>query len=177
MRTLIVFRHAKAAREPGLPDHQRPLTDRGRRNARAMGEWLAAEGLLPDHALISDAKRTRQTFQQSREKFPERLRVVSDPELYHASEDVLLAAIHHVPDSANCVLVCGHNPGLHDFTTGMVGAGEREALDRFRAGMPTAAVAVLGLDLARWRDAYWRSAKLLRFATPASITGELGDSD
>ena len=41
MRTLLVFRHAKAAREPGMSDHDRPLTDRGRRNARAMGEWLA----------------------------------------------------------------------------------------------------------------------------------------
>ncbi len=177
MRTLLVFRHAKAAREPGVADHERPLTDRGRRNARAMGEWLAAEGFIPDHALVSDAKRTRQTFQHAREKFPERLRTVNDPDLYLAEESTLLDAVRHVPDSASCVLLCGHNPSLHDFTTGMVGAGEREALDLFRAGMPTAAVAVLALDLVHWRDAHWRSAKLLRFVTPASITGEPGDSD
>ena len=177
MRTLVVFRHAKAAREPGLPDHERPLTERGRRNARAMGEWLAAEGFVPDHALISDAKRTRQTFQNARGAFPERLRLVSDPDLYHADEDILLAALRHVPDSSACVLVCGHNPGLHDFTTGLVGSGERDALDLFRDGFPTASVAVLAFETAGWRDARWRAAKLLRFATPASITGEPGDGD
>ena len=177
MRHLIVFRHAKAAREPGLPDHERPLTDRGRRNARAMGAWLAAEKFVPDYALVSDAKRTRQTFQLARTAFPERLRVVSDPELYHAGEDVLLAAIRHVPDAANSVLLCGHNPGLHDFTTGLVGSGERGALALFRDGFPTAAVAVLALDVAGWRDARWRAAELLQFATPASITGDQGDGD
>ena len=107
-------------------------------------------------------------------RFPERLRTVSDPELYLADEDALLAAIRHVPDSANCVLICGHNPGLHDFTTGLVGSGERSALDAFRNGFPTAAVAVLGLDLAHWRDAHWRGAQLLRFATPSSDHGRAG---
>ena len=177
MRTLLVFRHAKAAREPGLPDHERPLTDRGRRNARAMGEWLAEEKFVPDHALISDAKRTRQTFQNARGSFPDRLRIVSDPELYLADENTLLAALRHAPDSASCVLLCGHNPGLHDFTTGLVGSAERGALDLFRDGFPTASVAVLAFETASWRDAHWRAARLLRFATPASIIGESGDSD
>ena len=174
---LLVFRHAKASRESGIADHERPLTDRGRRNARQMGAWLAHSDLAPDHALISDSKRTRQTFEHARTAFPERLRVVSDPGLYHASEETLLAAVRATPDGTTRVLVCGHNPGVHDFTTAMVGSAERAALELFRDGFPTAAVAVLDLDVPFWRDVRWRAGRLTRFATPASVAGDAGDGE
>ena len=177
MLQLIVFRHAKAAREPGIADHDRPLAERGRRNAREMGAWLAAEGFAPDLALISDSKRTRQTFNLARTAFPARMRIFSDPQLYHASEAKLLAAVREIPSGASRVLLCGHNPGLHDFVTGLVGSADRPALDLFRTGFPTAALAVLGLDIAEWRDTRWRDARLLRFATPASVSGNGGDGD
>lgn len=174
---LLVFRHAKAAREPGIGDHDRPLTDRGRRNARHMGAWLASEHLIPDLALISDAKRTRQTFDLARTAFPSRMRIVSDPDLYLASEALLLTTLRQIQPGPTRILLCGHNPGLHDFTTGLVGAGDRAALEAFRAGFPTAAIAVLDVDAEGWSDIRWRAARLTRFMTPAALSEEGGDED
>lgn len=177
MLQLLVFRHAKAAREQGLDDHDRPLTDRGRRNARAIGAWLAQENFVPDLALISDAKRTRQTFNLARTAFSNRMRVVIDPDLYLASEAALLVTLRGTGEGPKRVLLCGHNPGLHDFTTALVGSANRDALELFRGGFPTAAIAVLDFDVPTWNDVRWRAARLVRFATPKSVADDEGDGE
>ena len=63
MKTLYLLRHAKSSWDhPGLRDHQRPLSSRGRRAAPAMGEHMAAQEWVPDLVLCSDAVRTRETW-------------------------------------------------------------------------------------------------------------------
>ncbi len=39
---LVLLRHAKSAYPPGVADHERPLNDRGRRDAPEAGRWLDA---------------------------------------------------------------------------------------------------------------------------------------
>ena len=61
-RTIIVMRHAKAE-QGGPSDFERQLTDRGMADAAAAGTWLAERGVVPDHALVSAAVRTQQTWE------------------------------------------------------------------------------------------------------------------
>jgi len=60
-KSLLLMRHSKAASPEGMPDHERPLADRGTREARAAGRWVAERGLMPELVLASDSLRTRQT--------------------------------------------------------------------------------------------------------------------
>ena len=60
-RRLLLLRHAKSA-WPDLADSERPLNDRGRRDAPAMGRWLRDKGYVPDLVLCSTAQRTRDTW-------------------------------------------------------------------------------------------------------------------
>src|ERR1700710_274986 len=62
MRRLILLRHAKSDRPAGVADRERPLNDRGRRAAAAVGAHLAREGFRPDLDLVSAAARTRETW-------------------------------------------------------------------------------------------------------------------
>ena len=62
MRRLLILRHAKSDYPDGTPDHERPLARRGREAAPRMAAYMAAEGLLPDAALVSTALRTRSAF-------------------------------------------------------------------------------------------------------------------
>ncbi len=63
MRRLVVMRHAKAvATAPS--DHARGLAPRGRADAEQVGRWLRERGIAPDAALVSDAQRTRETWEQ-----------------------------------------------------------------------------------------------------------------
>ena len=64
-KTLILMRHGKAEEGPGKPDHDRELAARGRRDAKAAGKWLHAEGLVPDLVICSTAQRTRQTWEEA----------------------------------------------------------------------------------------------------------------
>ena len=59
IRRLILTRHAKSDwDDPSLPDQERPLNARGRRSARALGDWLASRGYDPEEVLCSSARRT-----------------------------------------------------------------------------------------------------------------------
>ena len=58
----MLLRHAKSA-WPDVPDHDRPLAGRGRRNAPVMGRWLRTNGYVPDQVLCSTARRARETWQ------------------------------------------------------------------------------------------------------------------
>ncbi|HZI98950.1 MAG TPA: histidine phosphatase family protein, partial [Actinomycetales bacterium] len=61
-RRLLLIRHAKAAPDDDGGDHGRGLTARGRRDAAAIGRWLADNDLVPDLVLCSDARRARETW-------------------------------------------------------------------------------------------------------------------
>ena len=175
MLQLLILRHANAAREPSNNDHDRALTERGREDARAMGRWLAVERLVPDLALVSDATRTRQTFDLVRQELRGRLRAICEPALYEADDDAILRVLNAIPDGPTRVLICGHNPGLHDVTLALIDeGGDPVAREMLRAGMPTSAIAVLAFDWRTWCNVAPRSGQLLRFVTPALISGQAG---
>jgi len=60
---LVLVRHAKSAYPYGVPDHDRPLAGKGRRNAQAVGAWFVGEGPRPDLVICSDAQRARHTWE------------------------------------------------------------------------------------------------------------------
>ena len=114
MRRLVVLRHAKSAWPEGVPDYRRPLADRGRRDAAAVGRWLAAEVGPIDVALVSPATRTRQTWDIVAAELAGASTVVHDEQLYGEGPDSVLAVLGTLPESAETVLLIGHNPDLED---------------------------------------------------------------
>ena len=70
MKTLVLMRHAKSSWSGDLSDFDRPLNSRGIRSARALGNWLRSNDLLPDFALVSAAKRTVETFDKLKMNCP-----------------------------------------------------------------------------------------------------------
>ena len=58
-RRLMVMRHAKSSWKSQVPtDHERPLNERGRRDAARVGKRLAELGWVPDFVVSSDSRRT-----------------------------------------------------------------------------------------------------------------------
>ena len=92
MKTVILLRHAKSSwTDPALADHDRPLNDRGRGAAPAMGEWLARRDLVPDLVVCSSAVRARETVERMASAVPGMPRAVIEPRLYHAEPAAMLA--------------------------------------------------------------------------------------
>lgn len=142
MKTLLIMRHAKSSwEEEGQPDHERPLNDRGLRDAPRMGEYLRKKGFVADIILTSSAKRARRTAEAVAEamKCPDRVEVIDA--LYLADPLVYLASLRHLPEEARVVLVVGHNPGI---------SGWASKLTHRQIELPTAAVACITLPIDDW---------------------------
>src|SRR5258708_2379031 len=112
MKTLFLIRHAKSSwDDTALPDKDRPLDDRGRRDAPKMGKRLAKRDVKPDLILSSPARRALTTAEVIAEKLDYKLKdIVVDNRLYAGGADDLLNVIHELRDKLERVMLFGHNP-------------------------------------------------------------------
>ncbi|WES64850.1 histidine phosphatase family protein [Microbacter sp. GSS18] len=139
MIRLALVRHAKSDwGDPHLDDHDRPLNERGRRDAPRMARMLADTGFRPETILSSTALRARTTA----EAFSDALAtpVVEAAGLYGASAKTLLA--YAAESGHRSVLLVAHDPGM----TVLAGHLSREGIGR----MPTCAVATFTWDADDW---------------------------
>ena len=167
-RRLVVVRHAKSDQHQpeDVVDHDRPLADRGRRDAPALGRWLAAETGAPDLVLCSSALRARQTWLLASVAFDEPPPVSEVAELYAASPGTVLALVRAVSQDVRLLVVVGHEPVQSTLTQALAGPGSSaSALTGLAAGFATNAVALLELD-GPWDALQPHGARLARFAVP-----------
>ncbi|MGW0712773.1 SixA phosphatase family protein [Streptomyces sp. NPDC002643] len=152
LRRLLVLRHAKSAWPEGVPDHDRPLASRGRRDAPVAGRVLAETDCLPDLALCSTAVRARQTWESVSAHLGTPPPVRYESRMYGADVDELLDVLHEVPDEVRTLLLVGHNPGLEELVLDLAGEALGDALDDVRTKFPTSAIAFLS-----WHGDSWTS--------------------
>jgi len=169
MRRLMLLRHAKAAPSDGSDDYDRELTDRGRADARAVGEMIAKSDLAPDLVIYSGAHRARETTELVLKRLSYEVEAIENSALYLVSWLRLLALMHALPEAKKSVLVVGHNPGLGELASQLAGDGSRELRLRMAAKFPTAALAALNFKTESWADIELRGAKLERFFAPADF--------
>ncbi|MGX5695651.1 SixA phosphatase family protein [Agromyces soli] len=156
MKTLLLARHAKSDWGlPGLADHDRPLNDRGFRDAPAMAHRLVDEGVQLDLVVTSTATRARTTAAEYAAAFG--VDLVEEPLLYAASSGAILAIAAAQPGEAERVMLVGHNPGMSDAVAELTS----EFVD-----LPTCAVAECLVDVGSWAELIEGSGRLVRVRTP-----------
>jgi phosphohistidine phosphatase len=171
MRRLMLLRHAKSDwSEPGQRDHERDLAPRGREAAPRMGKFMARHGLLPDRAIVSTARRTRETWKLVGKALSDDTPASFDDRIYEASPDAILAVIQDSPRNAASLLVVGHNPGLHALAMTLIGSGDVETRGLLAEKFPTTGLAVIDFPLDDWRKLHPGAGRLERFVTPRGLT-------
>jgi phosphohistidine phosphatase len=116
MKKIILVRHAKSSWDnPFLSDHDRPLADRGIVDAPKMANRLKKRGIVPDLMLSSTALRAAETARITAKilGYPS-AQIQWEKGLFHASPNQILKIIRMQKDTANTILVFGHNPGFND---------------------------------------------------------------
>lgn len=146
-RRLILTRHAKSDwDDPGLPDRDRPLNARGRRSARALGDWLASRGYEPEEVLCSPSLRTRETWDEvTRAALGVLPEIRLEEALYQAAPEDMLAVLRGA--SAPIVMMIGHNPAIAAFAATLPARCPMEP--EFRS-YPTAATLVVDFQADDW---------------------------
>jgi len=145
MKTLLLVRHAKSSRDdPMLPDRDRPLNERGMRDATRVGEQLVKRDAKLDLILSSPARRALTTAEIIARKLGYRLKdIVVDARLYAVTPDDLLAVVHELDDKAKRMMLFGHNPELTELAHRLSGT---------ITDMVTCAVAEFAFDTKSWSN-------------------------
>ncbi len=161
-RRLIVMRHAKA--EPFAPsDHGRALTERGVADAAEAGAHLSRTGVVPDHAVVSTAERTRMTWAAVRTSASSTATESFAAAAFHGNAEAALETLRQLPETVRTAIWIGHNPTASELCHLLDdGAGDPEAIGGLLSGFPTGALAVFEVDVA-WRDLGHEDGRVVDF--------------
>ena len=171
MRRLMLLRHAKAeTATAGQRDLDRVLAQRGREVAPQMGRYMGEHGLAPERALVSTAKRTRETWELVASALVKKPPADFEERIYEAPAKAILSAVQSTNNGVHTLLVVGHNPGIQQLATLLVTSGDSTARHSLAEKFPTAALAVIDFDVDRWSDVKASTGRLDRFVTPRSLS-------
>ena len=162
-RTLLLLRHAKSDYPAGVVDHDRPLAERGAREAALAGDWLRAHTPAIDAVLCSTATRTRETLARTRIEAP----VSYVDRLYDATPCAVIDEINGVDSDVETLLVIGHEPAMSQVALGLAtpDGSNKTAAEHISTKFPTSAIAVLR-TAEPWGQLALSSAALVTFHVP-----------
>jgi phosphohistidine phosphatase len=160
MKTLILVRHAKSSHTFGISsDFDRPLNDRGFRDAAEMGKKLFKKKIEIDQFVSSPAIRAKTTAELFVAEYNRKLKeILFIPALYHADPNNFNAVIKELEDSYNHVALFSHNPGITDFASGLTPTPV--------TNMPTSSVFAVTAPINSWKDFAHAEKSYLFFYKP-----------
>jgi phosphohistidine phosphatase len=143
-KSLLILRHAKSSWEDTeLDDHDRPLAERGKRDAPLVGELIRERGLVPDLVLSSTAKRARKTAWKTAASCGYAGAIELDARLYHGDPETIMSVLRELPEECERALIVGHNPALEELLEALTGHFEP---------LTTAALARVDLAIGTWDE-------------------------
>ena len=162
MKQLTIIRHAKSSwSDPTQTDFKRPLNRRGLRDAPRMAEVMAARWPAPPDLIVgSPAQRAVTTAGIFAETLGYPVdSIVAEPTIYEASSSTLIQLVENLPDSADHVVLFGHNPGFHELGRRL----SADLVDHF----PTCCVLDLVFDIEHWNQTQQNSGEVLAHLYPS----------
>lgn len=176
MKILGLFRHAKSDWNDAVArDFDRPLNGRGRKGAAAVGKHIGEHGIRWARVLASPAVRVTQTIEIAAEASQTKPPVIWDRRIYLASSANLMDLLRELEGDPKAILMVGHNPGLEDLIFDLVpDDGSSPLRDVVEEKFPTAAYAVLELDIQSWNQIGDGCGRLVHLVRPRDLDPKLG---
>lgn len=162
MKTLILGRHAKSDWSFDLPDLERPLNSRGRKDAPKMGKLLRKYGLSPDIILSSPALRARKTATHIAEELGYESPLQIEEAIYHEGPGAILGLVQGLPDEVDMAMVFGHNPIMENLAGYLMQS-------RSSIVIPTCGMLCFEFHIASWNALNPLMAQLKWFLIPRLI--------
>ncbi len=160
MKTVYFVRHAKSSwANSNMSDHERPLNERGERDAPLMGQRLRHRESGPELVIASSAVRAKTTAKilAAEMKYPES-EIIIDERLYGAEPNDALTILSELKNDVSCVMLVGHNPTFTELVN-------RLSANHI-ANMPTCSIAILAFAIDSWGNIAKSKGELLDFDYP-----------
>ncbi len=161
MKTLLIIRHAKAESSFTLNDFERPLNERGKKDAPVMAQRLLDKKIVIDAFVSSPAKRAKKTAELFYETYKAQDDIILISALYHAPAEIFYALVKDLDDTLTTVAIFAHNPGITYFVNQLVAV----RIDN----MPTCAVFAVTINCNSWKDFAKAKKEFLFFDYPKRI--------
>jgi phosphohistidine phosphatase len=146
MKKLILVRHAKSSwNDITQSDFERPLNDRGHKDAPKMAKRLRKKDIEPDAFISSPAVRALTTAKYFAEEFGVKEKhIIEVPELYHASIQTFLDVVANIDDEHKTAIIFSHNPTITEFANTLTNTRIDD--------MPTCAMYAVTADIKSWKE-------------------------
>jgi phosphohistidine phosphatase len=168
MKILLLIRHAKSSWDDvGLADFDRPLNDRGKKEAPMMARRLLDKKVKIDAFISSPAKRARKTAMAFMKEFKEKKgKLILVKELYEASDESFSNAVKNVKNKFDRIAIFSHNPGITEFANSLTNVKIED--------MPTCSVFAIKADVKKWNDFKEAKKEFWFFDYPKASSEESG---
>ncbi len=162
MKRVLVMRHGKSSWEnPRWSDLERPLLRKGKRRTKKIGRFLKAQGIRPDLIVTSPARRAKETAMIMREILGETIPVREESVIYFGTGEDLFDVLSGLPETADTVLLVGHNPDLTDW------------VNRYKEekiwNLPTSGIFGVEFDALSWNELIAAKWKELFYGEPKRL--------
>ena len=163
-KTLLIIRHAKSSWDIGtLNDFERPLNERGKKDAPLMAQKLKERNVLIDAFVASPAKRAKKTAELFIEEYNrDKEDIIFISKLYHAPAEIFFDVAENLLEHFNTVAIFSHNPGITEFVNMLT---DDVRLDN----MPTCGIFAVSLLSPSWKNFKKAKKEFLFFDFPKNI--------
>ena len=174
MKTVFLLRHAKSDwADEGRKDHERPLSERGKKAAPQMAAYIKSKKYRPDIVLCSTARRTVETFDALKDVLGDDLMVRFEDSIYLAEPHRLLERLTWLDDGVKSAMIIGHNPGMAQLAAQLSrspeDSDEEKLHKRMREKFSTGALAVIKIPINAWADLKEGKGRLADFMRPKDL--------
>ena len=147
------MRHSKSSwSDPSLDDFDRPLSKRGKKNAKLICEFFVKKNYKFDYVLVSSAKRTKKTLNILLKKITKPKKIFSSKKLYLANEDRIIKLIKSIPKKYKSVLLINHEPTVRNLVKALTKNQNNNHFKLLNYKFPTSAFAKINFDLIEWKE-------------------------
>jgi phosphohistidine phosphatase len=145
-KQILLIRHAKSDwNDASLNDFDRPLNERGKKDAPVMAQRLLDKKIKIDVFIASPAKRAKKTASIFAKEYKrDGDEIIFKEELYGATSTVFNDVISKADDKFDSIAIFSHNPGITDFANSLTDA----RIDN----IPTCGIFAVKINTKHWKD-------------------------
>ena len=170
MLELYVMRHAKSSWDNlKLTDYDRPLSNKGKKNAKKICEFFVKKQIKFDLVLVSSSKRTKKTLKILQKKLEKPKKIITTKTLYLANENKISLEIKKIKEDFKKVLLINHEPAVTNLVSYLVKNKENNLFKLMKYKFPTAAFAKIVFNLDKWSQINDSTGLLKNFIRPKDI--------
>jgi phosphohistidine phosphatase len=171
MKRLYLLRHAKSSwNQLGQEDHERPLNERGRKNALEIGQFMRNNDLVPNLIVCSTSERTRETCSILLSGIEREIACQFTEELYLANATTILNIVHGASDESDSLMLITHAPGVAEAALMLGQYGNDQANKLIEQKYPTGALGIFDSKADMWVDVSPENCRLIDFIRPKYLS-------